>query len=96
MISRSKEVHKLKYINNKWRFFKELFTKTTNCWFAKDIELDEANKVATFRRVFKISGIKMESKILMEAIWEEEDLGNERIKITVYVQEAKSNEETAV
>ena len=96
MISRSQEVHRLKYINGKWRFFKNLFAKATNCWYVKDIDLDEVNNVATFRRVFKIGGIKMESKVLMEVIWEEEEIGDEQMKITVYVQEAESNEEAAV
>jgi len=96
MLSLFQEVHRLKYISRKWRFFKDLFAKVTKCWYVKDIELDEANNVATFKKVYKIGGIKLESAVVMEAIWEEADLGNDKMKITVYVQESKSNKETEV
>jgi len=96
MLSLSQEVHRLKYISCKWRFFKDLFTKVTKCWYVKDIELDEVNNVGTFKKVYKIGGIKLESKVLMEAIWEEEVLENDKMKITVYVQESKPNKEAEV
>lgn len=96
MISLSQEIRRLKYISGKWRFFKNIFAKITKCWYVKDIVLDEVNNVATFRKVYKIGGIKLESKVTMEAIWEEEEIGNEKLKITVYVQESKPNKEAKV
>lgn len=96
MIQRSKEVHVLNFLNNKYRFFKEWLRTVTNCWYVTDLIVDELNQVVTFKKVYKISGIKMKGEKTMETLWEEEPLEHDRVKITIYVRERETNEEREV
>lgn len=87
MISRSKVVNRYDFINRKWRFFKKWLADVTKCYYVKNIEIDEATNTLTFQKVYKMQGIKFDSSVVMEAIWEEEDLEGENMQITVYVRE---------
>lgn len=94
MISSSRQVNRYDFINKKWVFFKKWMKKLNKCYFVKDIEIDEATKTFTFKKVYKIGIVKIESENTMEAIWEEEELEGEQMKITVYVRQV--NEKTEV
>lgn len=91
MIERSQVVNKYNFINSKWRFFKQWLRDVTKCYYVKNLKIDEVHNVLTFQKVYQMQGIKFESKVTMEALWEEEELDNEEVKVTVYVREQKDD-----
>lgn len=91
MIERSQVVNRYNFINSKWRFFKQWLRDITKCYYVKNLKINEAHNMLTFQKVYQMRGIKLESKVVMEALWEEEELENEDMKITVYVREQKNN-----
>jgi len=86
VIERSQTVNRYDFINRKWKFFKQWLRDITKCYYVKSLEIDETTNTLTFKKVYQMRGVKFESDVTMEAIWEEEELPNEEMKITVYVR----------
>jgi hypothetical protein len=91
MIERSQVVNRYDFINAKWHFFKKWLRDITKCYYVKNLKIDEITNTLTFQKVYQKSGIKFESKVTMEALWEEKQHEGEKMTITIYVREQKED-----
>jgi hypothetical protein len=56
-----------------------------NCYTIRDFELNEENCTFTFKKNYKINGLRIEDKKTLTGNYQLEELENEKCKITIMV-----------